>query len=233
MRKKNNERYGHFFSILFLVVVVTFLTNSGTESEAGEVFIKMDKGKFIPRTITISSGDKVTWVEVDDNTHHTRSGKTKNSNDSGKEWHSPVMLPGETFSHIFTKAGEYDYTCPMHFMANYGEKEGMVGTIIVKDGHKVNYADFSKPRVSADSKADIFFQVKVLKVDYKKRNLQVQHAHGRKFVFNIPKTKGWDATLRRVFPGREIQIRAGRSEKQYIPKQIVIATLPFLRSYVN
>jgi hypothetical protein len=37
---------------------------------------------------------------------------------------------------LFTKAGEYDYTCPMHFMANYGEKEGMFGTIIVKDGHK-------------------------------------------------------------------------------------------------
>ena len=134
---------------------------------------------------------------------------------------------------LFTKAGEYGYTCPMHFMANYGEKEGMIGTIIVKNGHKANYLNFSKPRVSADSKADIFVQVQVLKVDYKKRNIEVKHAHGRKFVFNIPKSKGWDATLKRVFPGREIQIRAERSENQYIPKQIVIATLAFLRSYVN
>jgi hypothetical protein len=134
---------------------------------------------------------------------------------------------------LLTKAGEYDYTYPMYFMANYGEKEGMVGTIIVKDARKANYLNFSKPRVSADSKADIFFQVQGLKVDYKKRNIEVQHAHGRKFVFNIPKSKGWDATLKRVFPAREIQIRAERSKKQYIPKQIVIATLPFLRSYVN
>ena len=57
---------------------------------------------------------------------------------------------------LFTKAGEYDYTCPMHFMANYGEKEGMIGTIIVKNGHKANYLNFSKPRVSADSKAASF-----------------------------------------------------------------------------
>ncbi|MDP7350202.1 MAG: hypothetical protein QF907_04410 [Nitrospinota bacterium] len=134
---------------------------------------------------------------------------------------------------LFTKAGEYDYRCPMHFMANYGEKEGMVGTIIVKDGHKANYLNFSKPWVSADFKADISFQVQLLKVDYEKRNIEVQHAHGRKFLFNIPKSKGWDATLKRVLPGREIQIRAERSEKQYIPKRIVIATLPFLQSYVN
>ena len=71
---------------------------------------------YLPATLTVAAGTKVVFKNSD-STAHTISASDK-SFDSGN------MDQGATWSHVFTKAGTYTYTCAYH---SY-----MQGTIVVK-----------------------------------------------------------------------------------------------------
>ena len=71
---------------------------------------------FTPTTLTVNAGDKVTWVNRDDEPHTVVS-------DTGM-FRSSAMDPGESFSFKFDKPGTYHFTCSIH--------PRMVGTIVVK-----------------------------------------------------------------------------------------------------
>ena len=69
---------------------------------------------FNPDSITISSGDKVKWTNMDSATH-TIVGTNFSSSNLKKE---------ESYEQIFTKAGTYNYQCSIH--------PSMKGMVIVK-----------------------------------------------------------------------------------------------------
>jgi plastocyanin len=71
---------------------------------------------FMPTTLTVTAGDKVTWVNRDDEPHTVVS-------DTGM-FRSSAMDTGESFSFKFDKPGTYHFTCSIH--------PRMVGTIVVK-----------------------------------------------------------------------------------------------------
>ncbi|HEX3948598.1 MAG TPA: cupredoxin family copper-binding protein [Steroidobacteraceae bacterium] len=71
---------------------------------------------FMPTTLTVSAGDKVTWVNKDDEPHTVVS-------DTGM-FRSGAMDTDESFSFKFDKPGTYHFTCSIH--------PRMVGTIVVK-----------------------------------------------------------------------------------------------------
>ena len=71
---------------------------------------------FNPQTLTVNSGDKVTWVNKDDEPHTVVS-------DSGL-FRSGAMDTNEGYSFKFDKPGTYHFTCSIH--------PRMVGTIVVK-----------------------------------------------------------------------------------------------------
>jgi len=77
---------------------------------------------FIPSTIAISTGDSVTWVNLDTAAHTTTSGTPGYG--SSDVWNSNLMMAGGTsFAYTFDTAGTYPYFCLVH--------PWMVGTVIV------------------------------------------------------------------------------------------------------
>ena len=69
--------------------------------------------KFIPPAIEVKPGTEVTWRFVDGSVPH---------NVKGDGFASETQSRG-TFSHRFTQAGEYRYTCTLH--------AGMAGRVVV------------------------------------------------------------------------------------------------------
>ena len=71
---------------------------------------------FMPTTLSVNAGEKVTWVNKDDEPHTVVS-------DAGL-FRSSAIDTNESFSFKFDKPGTYHFTCSIH--------PRMVGTIIVK-----------------------------------------------------------------------------------------------------
>jgi 3',5'-cyclic-AMP phosphodiesterase len=79
--------------------------------------IGIDNFSFSPRTLTVSPGTKVTWINADDVPHLI-------VNIQNRFRQSPVLDTDQRFSVTLAKAGTYDYFCSLHPM--------MRGTIVVR-----------------------------------------------------------------------------------------------------
>ena len=77
--------------------------------------ISIANGAFNPSTLTISTGEIVTWT-LTNGTHTVVSDPVS--------WESGSLSIGGTFTHRFDTAGNFDYKCGIH--------ETMTGTIIVQ-----------------------------------------------------------------------------------------------------
>ena len=62
---------------------------------------------FQPMAVTVKVGGTVTWVQVDSVGHSVES-------DTGAWPTSKVLMPGQTFSHTFARAGTFAYICGVH-----------------------------------------------------------------------------------------------------------------------
>jgi plastocyanin len=88
---------------------------AGPLQTGGDPRVRMVDNAFRPRTLNISRGDRVTWVNRGDNVHTSTSNRGL--------WDSDLMQPGERFSRRFRRAGTFRYHCEIH--AN------MTGRIVV------------------------------------------------------------------------------------------------------
>ena len=90
-------------------------TTSSIASNAAEVRIIGDEVKqpYIPGSVIIQSGDKVKWINSDEETHTVTSG-LEGSADSGKQFDSGLLSANQTFDHTFDKPGTYNYYCSVH-----------------------------------------------------------------------------------------------------------------------
>jgi plastocyanin len=79
----------------------------------------------LPNPIDIQVGDTVTWTNNDMQPHTVTSGTNAIADgnfDSSPDLTS-LITPGQSFSHTFTKTGEYGYYCSLH--------PNMVGKVLV------------------------------------------------------------------------------------------------------
>ena len=76
---------------------------------------------YIPATVSINSGDTVSWSN-DDTAAHTVTGGSATTGPSGV-FDSSLLIAGGTFEHTFTSSGTEDYYCMVH--------PWMVGSVIV------------------------------------------------------------------------------------------------------
>ncbi len=90
-------------------------TTSSIASNATEVRIIGDEVKqpYIPGSVIIQSGDKVKWMNSDEEAHTVTSG-LEGSADSGKQFDSGLLSANQTFEHTFDKPGTYNYYCSVH-----------------------------------------------------------------------------------------------------------------------
>jgi plastocyanin len=89
-----------------------------TDKPAAAQQVVIDNFAFAPNELTVPVGTEVTWVNRDD-VPHTATSTTK-----PKAFDSSTLDTDQTYSHVFTKAGEYEYFCAVH--------PHMTGKVIVK-----------------------------------------------------------------------------------------------------
>ena len=85
-------------------------SNSSSENlvnDAQEYMINIANFAFSPSTLTIKSGDSVTWTNKDSSAHTVTS-------DSGNELDSERISNGQIYTHVFAQAGTYSYHCTPH-----------------------------------------------------------------------------------------------------------------------
>ena len=81
---------------------------------------------FEPADVTVKVGDTVTWTNTGSFAHTTTSGTTTGGvRHPDGLWDSGSLFSGQTFSHVFAKAGAFPYYCTPHFSM-------MVGTVTVQ-----------------------------------------------------------------------------------------------------
>lgn len=93
------------------------------EAAVYEVHIPKAADKFEPALLKIKVGETVKWINDDERGHPIASIPGKGTND--KELFSSPIPPGKSWSHAFTKAGEYPYFCYIHYV--------MMGAVIVDE----------------------------------------------------------------------------------------------------
>lgn len=115
--------------ISLTVILSALLLALAPAAHAKEYTIKMvthtDKGAyaFEPSKLTVASGDKVIWVNAQDDTHNVMSESTPKG---VKPFESPMLeKKGQSWSYTFTQSGTYRFHCHPH------AGEGMRGEIIV------------------------------------------------------------------------------------------------------
>lgn len=86
----------------------------GAPMQQLEVMILADG--FEPKTLRISVGDRVKWVNQDNQDHQLT--------DTQDRWESNVIQPGKSFTQVFDVSGTYEYSDPLD--------PALTGTVIVE-----------------------------------------------------------------------------------------------------
>jgi amicyanin len=81
---------------------------SGATSGSEEKQISISNFKYIPETLTVPAGTKVTWTNQDDMPH------TVTSTAKPRALNSEAFDTDARFSFVFTEPGTYDYLCTIH-----------------------------------------------------------------------------------------------------------------------
>ncbi|MBI5438433.1 MAG: cupredoxin domain-containing protein [Nitrosomonadales bacterium] len=95
---------------------------AGQPAAADTVRVGMKNGKFAPAAVTINVGDRVIWLNDDEDTHHR-----VNFDDPSLE-NSEDLRPDKEYSVVFNKPGEFTYYCRYH-----KKDYGMEGKVVVVD----------------------------------------------------------------------------------------------------
>lgn len=118
------SRYKMAKRTLFLTSLVSLflILSLALSSCGGGATVNIGDLMLDPDTITIKAGETVTWKNEDRRSHQIMSGLPPVMTD---EYMSPVLEPGESWTHTFEKPGEYAY----HDM----KVPGLVGWINVEE----------------------------------------------------------------------------------------------------
>ena len=99
-------------------------TGPGTNGQ-GTVQVTIQNMTFLPKQVTISTGQTVEWVNNDPFAHTVTSGNPAD-NDVGQVFDSGNINAGQTFSFKFNNAGTFKYFCRIH------GAQAMSGTVVVQ-----------------------------------------------------------------------------------------------------
>jgi len=96
-------------------VALLALAAAAPSAKTGAV-VHIRDDAFVPTSITVKAGDKVTFVNDDDDAH------TATADDAS--WDSEGLNQRQKWTHVFAKAGKIAYHCTVH--------PTMHGTIVVE-----------------------------------------------------------------------------------------------------
>ncbi|MBA3901293.1 MAG: multicopper oxidase domain-containing protein [Bacteroidetes bacterium] len=86
--------------------------------EVKEVTIKIIGNSFYPKRVKVTPGTKITWINEDVFTYMEGEFSGIHNavaiGDPPERFASPLLAHAETYSHVFTKEGDYSYMCTPH-----------------------------------------------------------------------------------------------------------------------
>ncbi|MBV9176434.1 MAG: cupredoxin domain-containing protein [Nitrososphaeraceae archaeon] len=107
-------------AIMFSFITFSLISSSATQiahaiTIPAGASMKPENG-FEPKTINAKVGETVTWKNNDNSLHTVISGKGLNDPNNGKAFDSGLtsLTPGKSWSHQFTKVGDFPYFCELH-----------------------------------------------------------------------------------------------------------------------
>ncbi|HVM18284.1 MAG TPA: cupredoxin domain-containing protein [Gaiellaceae bacterium] len=86
---------------LLVATVVAAALGAAPHATAATVQVRITSGGFAPSTVTIQTGDRVTWTNRDTRNHQVVS--------TTGAFASPILRPGQSYSFTFRAAGTYRY----------------------------------------------------------------------------------------------------------------------------
>lgn len=125
-------------SVLALVAAASLLAACGSsESKTSATEQSSTKPKvanqvdlkliaYQPKTLKVSAGTTVTWVQMDPGVHTVTSGTVAQgaagvTEEPEQKFASGELATGKTFAHTFSEAGTYRYFCEIHPATMQGE----------------------------------------------------------------------------------------------------------------
>lgn len=87
-------------------MLAAVLLVAASPAAAKTVTIDIKNFMFMPMTVTVAEGDTVTWTNRDQVPHTVA--------EKNHKFRSAALDTGDTYSHVFDKAGTYDYFCTLH-----------------------------------------------------------------------------------------------------------------------
>jgi plastocyanin len=72
----------------------------------GSTVIVIRRFAFEPAEVRVAVGERVTWVNCDEDSHTTTA--------DGGDWSSPLLAPGDAFTYEVGSAGDFSYHCEPH-----------------------------------------------------------------------------------------------------------------------
>jgi plastocyanin len=102
---------------LFVILVSVGALAVASPAVAATHGVTITKIAFVPNSLTITTGDSVTWTNSDTSNHQVVSQQAG--------FASPMLKPGDTFTFTYSKSGKFSYTD--------SQDKSLKGTVTVQD----------------------------------------------------------------------------------------------------
>lgn len=90
------------------------LTDTAASSEPQHAMFLLYDNLPEPGQLTVAVGAPVEWKNAGANNH-----TVTNYSQGNDEWEDALVLPGESFTHVFEEAGDYGFICIIHQEVGY------------------------------------------------------------------------------------------------------------------
>jgi plastocyanin len=117
-------------------------TSQSISKPAG-LIVSIQPSSFVPGQIEVKVGESVTWVNDDTAVHTVTSWHQYQDQDNvprvdiGDLWDSGNLAPGQSYSHIFTEEGSFEYvSLPLYLYFQY--QQNPTGVVVVSPGSSGN-----------------------------------------------------------------------------------------------
>ena len=107
-----------------LAALAVGLVAAATAATAKTVTVSITKRAYVPKSVTVNVGDSVKWTNSDTKNHRVSCSKCP--------FTSPVLKPGDTFTHVFKSAGKFQIRDPL--------SSHLKGTVTVNASNSVSLA---------------------------------------------------------------------------------------------
>lgn len=98
------------------VVPTTNITTTGEKiPSTGKVQVDIKGFSFVSKTVRVAPGTTIVWKNFDSAPHSV----------IGPDFASPILNQGQSFTHTFTKEGDFSYYCGLH--------PDMTGSVVVRN----------------------------------------------------------------------------------------------------